>query len=145
MNYTLAPLILFAFSLFFILAGAWILLRQKWLLQWLKGTGGLLLVGIAVYLSVFALNIYGYREYAQEVPVATVSFRQSGEQSFIATVTRTDGVAEDFRLKGDQWQLDARILKWKVPFALLGLSSTTEGCRPQILSRATTPGHLPQS
>lgn len=121
MNYTLAPLILFGFSLLFILAGAWILLRQKWLLQWLKGTAGLLLVGMAVYMSVFALNIYGYREYAQEVPVATVSFRQSGEQSFIATVTRTDGTAEDFRLKGDQWQLDARIIKWKMPFAVLGL------------------------
>ncbi|KZX85491.1 hypothetical protein A3716_24125, partial [Alcanivorax sp. HI0011] len=81
----------------------------------------LLMVGLAIYLSLFALNIYGYREYAQEVSVATVSFRQSGDQSFIATVTRTDGTTEDFRLKGDQWQLDARIIKWKMPFSLLGL------------------------
>ena len=121
MNYTLAPLVLFAFSLSFVLLGATVLLRQRWLLQWLKGTAGILLVVAAVYLSLFALNIYGYKEYAQEVPVATVSFRQSGEQSFIATVTRTDGSAEDFRLKGDQWQLDARIIKWRVPFSLLGL------------------------
>ncbi|MAX54312.1 MAG: hypothetical protein CL537_02155 [Alcanivoracaceae bacterium] len=121
MNYTLAPLVLFAFSLIFVLLGATVLLRQRWLLQWLKGTAGILLVVAAVYLSLFALNIYGYKEYAQEVPVATVSFRQSGEQSFIATVTRTDGSAEDFRLKGDQWQLDARIIKWRVPFSLLGL------------------------
>ena len=121
MNYTLAPLVIFAFSLVFVLLGAWVLLRQQWLLQWLKGTAGLLMVGLAVYLSLFALNIYGYREYAQEVSVATVSFRQSGEQSFIATVTRTDGTTEDFRLKGDQWQLDARIIKWKLPFSLLGL------------------------
>ena len=103
------------------LLGATVLLRQRWLLQWLKGTAGILLVVAAVYLSLFALNIYGYKEYAQEVPVATVSFRQSGDQSFIATVTRTDGSAEDFRLKGDQWQLDARIIKWRLPFSLLGL------------------------
>ena len=121
MNYTLAPLGLFAFSLIFVLLGATVLLRQRWLLQWLKGTAGILLVVAAVYLSLFALNIYGYKEYAQEVPVATVSFRQSGDQSFIATVTRTDGSAEDFRLKGDQWQLDARIIKWRLPFSLLGL------------------------
>ncbi len=121
MNYTLAPLVLFAFSLIFVLLGATVLLRQRWLLQWLKGTAGILLVVAAVYLSLFALNIYGYKEYAQEVPVATVSFRQSGDQSFIATVTRTDGSAEDFRLKGDQWQLDARIIKWRLPFSLLGL------------------------
>ena len=90
-------------------------------LQWLKGTAGLLLVVLAIYMSVFALNLYGYKEYAQEVSVATVSFRESGDQSFIATVTRTDGSAEDFRLKGDQWQLDARVIKWKMPFSLLGL------------------------
>ena len=121
MNYTLAPLVLIAFSLLFVLLGAWILLRQKWVLQWLKGTAGLLLLLLAGYMSVFALNLYGYKEYAQEVSVATVSFRESGEQSFIATVTRTDGSAEDFRLKGDQWQLDARVIKWKMPFSLLGL------------------------
>lgn len=121
MNYTLAPLVIFIFSLVFVLVGAWVLLRQQWLMQWLKGTAGLMMVGLAIYLSLFALNIYGYREYAQEVSVATVSFRQSGEQSFIATVTRTDGTTEDFRLKGDQWQLDARIIKWKMPFSLLGL------------------------
>ena len=121
MNYTLAPLVLIAFSLLFVLLGAWVLLRQKWVLQWLKGTAGLLLVVLAIYMSVFALNLYGYKEYAQEVSVATVSFRESGDQSFIATVTRTDGSAEDFRLKGDQWQLDARVIKWKMPFSLLGL------------------------
>ncbi len=86
-----------------------------------EGTAGLVLVVLAIYMSVFALNLYGYKEYAQEVSVATVSFRESGDQSFIATVTRTDGSAEDFRLKGDQWQLDARIIKWKMPFSLLGL------------------------
>ena len=83
MNYTLAPLVLIAFSLLFVLLGAWVLLRQKWVLQWLKGTAGLLLVVLAIYMSVFALNLYGYKEYAQEVSVATVSFRESGDQSFI--------------------------------------------------------------
>jgi hypothetical protein len=121
MNYTLAPLVLIVFSLLLVLIGAWILLRQKWVLQWLKGTAGLLLVVLAIYMSVFALNLYGYKEYAQEVSVATVSFWESGDQSFIATVTRTDGSSEEFRLKGDQWQLDARIIKWKMPFSLLGL------------------------
>ena len=58
MNYTLAPLVIFIFSLLFVLLGAWVLLRQQWLMQWLKGTAGLLMVGLAIYLSLFALNIY---------------------------------------------------------------------------------------
>ncbi|EKF74907.1 hypothetical protein A11A3_06735 [Alcanivorax hongdengensis A-11-3] len=121
MSYGLAPFVIFALSLALVLLGAWVLLRQQWLLQWLKGTAGLLLVAMAIYMTIFGLNLYGYHEYTREVPVATISFRQSGEQSYIATVTRTDGSAEDFRLKGDQWQLDARIIKWKAPFSLLGL------------------------
>ena len=51
MNYTLAPLVIFIFSLLFVLLGAWVLLRQQWLMQWLKGTAGLLMVGLAIYLS----------------------------------------------------------------------------------------------
>ena len=101
--------------------GAGIGLRQKWVLQWVKGSAGLLLLLVAGYMSVFALNLYGYKEYAQEVSVATVSFRESGEQSFIATVPRTDGSAEDCRLKGDQWPLDEQIIQRKMPFRLHGV------------------------
>lgn len=121
MDYTFAPSLLLLISFVMALLGVWTLLRQKWLLQWLKGTAGLLVLGGALYLCLFALNLYSYQEYGRELPVATVSFRQSGDQAFIATVTRTNGDAEDFRLSGDQWQLDARIIKWKTPFSLLGL------------------------
>lgn len=121
MNYSVAPVVLLLVSLLFILCGSWILLRQQWLLQWIKGTAGLLFVGIALYMSLFALNLYGYSEYAEEVSVATVSFRQVEQQSYIATITRIDGSAEEYRLKGDQWQLDARVIKWKFPFSAFGL------------------------
>ena len=33
MNYTLAPLVIFIFSLVFVLLGAWVLLRQQWLMS----------------------------------------------------------------------------------------------------------------
>ena len=121
MSFSVAPFLIMAVSLVLILVGAWILLRQKWLWQWIKGSLGLAVVGLAVYLVLVALNLYSFHELTEEMPVATVSFRAIGEQSYIATVTRNDGSTEDFRLNGDQWQLDARIVKWKTPFSLLGL------------------------
>ena len=121
MGFIFAPLVVLVVSLLLLLLGGWLLLRHKWLKQWLLGSAGLLLLCLALYSGVFAINLYGYHEYAQEVPVATVSFRQSGNQSYIATVTRVDGQSEDFHLNGDQWQLDARIIKWKRPFSLLGM------------------------
>ncbi|MFP1684346.1 hypothetical protein ACLD0W_17700 [Alloalcanivorax sp. C16-1] len=121
MSFSVAPILILGVSLLLVLVGAWVLLRHKWVWQWIKGTAGLALVALAVYLLLVALNLYSFHELTEETPVATISFRATGEQSYIATVTRGDGDSQDFRLNGDQWQLDARIVKWKTPFSLLGL------------------------
>ncbi len=113
MSFSVAPFLILAVSLVLVLVGAWVLLRHKWVWQWIKGTAGLVLVALAVYLVLVALNLYSFHELNEETPVATISFRATGEQSYIATVTREDGGSEDFRLNGDQWQLDARVVKWK--------------------------------
>lgn len=120
MSFNLVPLLIILFSLVFVGVGAWILMRRSWFIQWLKGTLGLALVLLAVYLSFFALNLYSYHELTREEPVATVSFREVAEREYMATVAQPDGSKRDFRLKGDLWQLDARIIKWKGFFALLG-------------------------
>jgi hypothetical protein len=120
MNFDLVPVVIIVFSLVFVGLGAWVLLRQRWFLQWLKGTAGLALVGLAVYLSLFALNLYSYSALTEEQPVATVSFRQVADQEYMATVSQPDGTTRDFKLKGELWQLDARIIKWKGLFSLLG-------------------------
>lgn len=121
MSFSVAPILIIVTSLILVLLGAWVLLRHRWVWQWIKGSAGLLLVALAAYLVLVALNLYSFHELTEETPVATVSFRALGEQSYIATVTRGDGRSEEYRLNGDQWQLDARIVKWKMPFSLLGL------------------------
>lgn len=121
MSFSVAPFLILAISLVLVMIGAWVLLRHKWVLQWIKGSLGLAVIALAVYLVLVAMNLYGFHELNAETPVATVSFRKTGDQSFVATVTRPDGEAHDYRLQGDQWQLDARIAKWKMPFELLGL------------------------
>lgn len=122
MNFEIVPLLIIGFSLAFVAVGAWVLMRQSWFMQWLKGTFGLLLVALAIYLSFFAFNLYGYHQLMEEEPVATVSFREIDDQEFQATVSRTGSDDKrDFRLRGDLWQLDARIIKWKGIFSLLGV------------------------
>lgn len=121
MSFSVAPILILAASLVMVLAGAWILLRHKWVLQWIKGSPGLAVLALAVYLVLVAVNLYGFHELNAETPVATVSFRALDDQAYVATVTRKDGDSQDYRLRGDQWQLDARVVKWKMPFALLGL------------------------
>lgn len=120
MSFNIVPLLIIIFSLVFVGLGAWILLRQTWFMQWLKGSAGLLLVGAAIYLSFTALSLFGYHELKREEPIATVSFRQIAPQEYMATVSQPEGAARDFRLRGDLWQLDARIVNWKGLFDMLG-------------------------
>ena len=120
MNFTGVPIALILASLVLVALGAWVLLRQQWLLQWLKGTAGLLMLAAAVYLSLLALNLYSYQPLRAEVPLATVSFRALGPQNFVATVALPDGESHDYALRGDLWQLDTRVLEWKGVLALVG-------------------------
>ena len=122
MSFDAVPLILMLVCLLFVVGGAIILIRQTWFIQWMKGTAGLLLIGGAVYLSLFALNLFSYHELREGRPIATVSFRNTAPQTYIATVSQPSGESRDFQLKGDLWQLDARIVRWKGLLALFGFA-----------------------
>ncbi len=86
--------------------------------KFVSGTGQGLVGGLFVALGAAAgllgLNIQTYNRLSYERPVAEIALRQTGEQSFIATVRLPDGSEpQDYPLAGDQWQMDARVLKWK--------------------------------
>ncbi|MCK5874346.1 MAG: hypothetical protein KAG82_06615 [Alcanivoracaceae bacterium] len=123
MGFDTAPLLIIGFCLAIVVAGSLILLRTQWFLAWLKGSAGLLLIALAVYFSLFSLNLFSYQQLSREQPLATVSFRQLGPQSFVATLAEADGNNVDYQLQGDLWQIDARIIRWKGIFALLGFQS----------------------
>lgn len=120
MSFSAVPYLIIAFAVLFVLAGAWVLLKQRWFIAWIKGMAGIVLILLAVYISFFAFNLMSYQALIQDEPIATVSFRQIGDQDFAATVSEPNGASESFRLQGDLWQLDARIIKWKGIFSLLG-------------------------
>lgn len=122
MSFDTVPLVIIIICVLLVIGGAVILLRQKWLMQWLKGSAGLLLIALAVYFSLFALNLFSYNELREGSPIATISFRQMAPQQFMATVSEPDGSNVDYPLNGDLWQIDARIVRWKGLFALFGFS-----------------------
>ncbi|HEX3122347.1 MAG TPA: hypothetical protein VHQ21_03530 [Rhodanobacteraceae bacterium] len=58
------------------------------------------------------LSLRGYRLLTAEEPVASLSARQTGPQQFALRVDFPDGGHRSAALKGDEWQLDARVIKW---------------------------------
>lgn len=98
-----------------------VLLRGGWLLGWLRGMFGLVLVGAALLFVLAAYDVFSYRQILAEKSIATLSFERLGSQQYRALLVDGDGRERRFDLKGDQWQLDTRIIKWPGIFASWGI------------------------
>jgi len=83
---------------------------------------GVVLV-LAAAAALVGVNLQGYMRLTSETPAAEVRFRQQGERRFAAEVLYPDRSSEAFDLAGDEWQLDARLLKWHAPVTMLGLDA----------------------
>ncbi|MCD8524145.1 MAG: hypothetical protein LRY66_13005 [Saccharospirillaceae bacterium] len=93
---------------------------RGWFVQWLKGTAGLVLL-ISSVIAVFMLvDIWSYKQLLKEEPLVTVSVYELGDQVFDLTLVDNDNRERRFKILGDQWQLDVRLLVWKGPVAALG-------------------------
>ncbi|WP_444930572.1 cation/multidrug efflux pump [Microbulbifer sp. SSSA002] len=108
-------------ALLFVFWGARILLGGNWLLGFVRGSVGLFLFATALWIVLIAADVYSYRNLAEEHSVGVVSFRKIAEQQFEVKFADADGIAQKFELSGDQWQLDARMLKWQGALARWGI------------------------
>ncbi len=79
----------------------------------IHGLTGLLVGCIAAIALLVGINLLTYARFTAEQPVATISFHQLGPRRYDVTLDRHDGDIVHTTLTGDEWELDARIIKWK--------------------------------
>jgi hypothetical protein len=100
------------------------LFRARFLAAGGSGLMGLLLLAVAGFLFVISLNLHTYARLTHEEPVAEIVFEARGPQQYRATLAEVpSGEMQLFMLAGDEWQLDARVLKWKGWANLLGFDA----------------------
>ncbi|HEY0943581.1 MAG TPA: hypothetical protein VGE08_26080 [Steroidobacter sp.] len=117
-------LIIALFGLLLLILACQRLFRARLLAAAGSGVTGALLLAVAALLFVISLNLHTYARLTFERPIAEIVFQQRAPQSFNATLTQIpDGEIQMFVLSGDEWQLDARVLKWKGWANLFGLDS----------------------
>jgi len=91
--------------------------------------GGGVFLGIAAIVGLLGLNVQTYHRLTYERQVATIEVRQKGPQLYDATVSEPpteqdpQGVTNTFEIHGDEWRIEARVLKWKPWANVLGLDS----------------------
>ena len=73
---------------------------------------------------VVALNLRTYSRLTYEQPVLSIEFQALAPQRFTAAVIRADRAeTQRFELAGDEWMVDARVLKWHGLANVLGLDA----------------------
>jgi hypothetical protein len=85
-------------------------------------TGAVVLL-VAVVAALVVANLYTYARLTHEQDVARISVRQLGERHFVVSVQPPATAARHFELRGDEWQIDARVLKWRPMATLLGFDT----------------------
>lgn len=100
------------------------LARARFLAAGGSALTGLILLAIAALTFVVSLNLHTYARLTHEEPVAEIVFEARAPQRYRATLTGVpSGDMQIFMLAGDEWQLDARVLKWQGWANLLGLDA----------------------
>ena len=89
----------------------------------LHGFAAVAWLGFGALAALVGVDLASYARLTHEEPVAEIRFRQQGNQRYAAEVLHPDGERESFDLAGDEWQLDARVLKWHGAATLLGLDT----------------------
>lgn len=102
-------------------------IRRLRRLQLVRGTlfflsGALVLLSAAIAVLV-AANLYTYARLTHEQEAARVQVRQLGNRLYVVSVQPNNGPQRHYELRGDEWQLDARVLKWRAIGTLVGFDT----------------------
>lgn len=94
----------------------------SWIIGWLKGTAGLAIICIALILLVIAYDLTSYQQILKDKTILTIHFEQVDDQHYKAQISYIDGSPEaSYEIHGDQWQIDARVIRWKGLFSMVGI------------------------
>jgi hypothetical protein len=89
----------------------------------LRAMASVAILAIAACIGLVAENLATYQRLTHETPAAKLAFTQTAPRQFNAVLTYPDGNTQQFVLRGDEWQLDARVLKWKPVANILGFDT----------------------
>ncbi|MEX2353839.1 MAG: hypothetical protein WD709_06595 [Gammaproteobacteria bacterium] len=98
--------------------------RKRIFMAGIQGMLATILLSFAAVLVLLGTNLYTYQRLTHETEIARIQFWQSGLQQYLAVILPLEETAgQSYLLSGDEWQIDARILKWHALANLAGLNT----------------------
>ena len=117
-------IVLLMLSLLFIILGIRRFFRGKLISASIQSLSGVSLFLAGLLSLSIAVNLYSYDRLTYEQNIAQLIFTQLDKQQFRAKIIYTNqNKVDEFLIRGDEWQMDARVIKWHGWAQLLGLNS----------------------
>ncbi len=108
-------------ALFFLFSTGRHLRRRRPLRATTSLAGGIACAALGGASILLAFSYYGYGRLVDEQVVGKIEFSESAPGEYTARLMIDGEFDRLLRLRGDEWQMDARIVTWKPPATLLGL------------------------
>jgi len=119
-----APIILFALvGILCLFAAVRRIRRRRVFGGVLIGATALVLILLSAVAALIAANLLTYQRLSFEQPAGELQLTRTGDREFNAVLTYPSGEHANFALRGDEWQIDARVLKWHAFANLVGFDS----------------------
>jgi len=89
----------------------------------LTGATGLVLLLLSACAALIAVNLLTYQRLSFEQPAGELQLSRTGPREYSAVLAYPGGERASFSLRGDEWQVDARVLKWHAFANLVGFDT----------------------
>lgn len=124
MSISFPVIITFLIGLLFIILSLARLRQFRLFAAFMNCLCGLSLVLLGGIFLLVALNIHTYQRLTHEKAIASLAFTQTGPQEYQVLLENLEERSNRlFQIKGDEWQIDARILRWKPAVQILGANT----------------------
>lgn len=82
---------------------------------------GALAVSLGAIAAMILVSYLGYERLTAEQLVGVIEFRRNAPEEYTARLMVDGQLDRLLTLRGDEWQLDARVITWQPPATILGL------------------------
>ena len=119
-----ALIVVFALAgILFFFAAVRRLRRRRLLGGVLNGATALVLILLSACAALIASNLRTYQRLSFEQAAGELQLTRTGDREFNAVLTYPSGERANFALRGDEWQVDARVLKWHAFANMIGFDT----------------------
>lgn len=90
------------------------------MIRLVKFSLGSALAAVLTVAGLSGLNLYTYQRFTHESTLGTLVFERLDERAYQVEWSPVTGEPKRFSLRGDEWQLDVRMIKWTDWLTFLG-------------------------